>query len=147
MLWARGVSSPCFRHDHHIISRNGTPPVSAGNWETDWRQIIEVQFDQFGVASDCRSTWGRTGPWRANRYRYTIVEAYSKLQLEIIMLLSRLGAHLSGSYNVEVSGFGDIYMLWRSVYGYENPRGNFGYDQPAGPLDWPLCSGHNISQP
>lgn len=92
MLWARGISSPCFRHDHHVIVRFSDPPFSAGNWEIDRRHMIEVQFDQFGVASHCRSTWGRMGPWRADRFRYSVDEAYSKLQMEIITLMSRLGA-------------------------------------------------------
>ena len=90
-LWSRGVSSPCFRHDHHLILRNGRPPFSIGNWEIDWRHMIEIQFDQFGVASHCRSTWRRMGPWRADRYKFSIEEANSKLQMEIMMLMSRLG--------------------------------------------------------
>lgn len=91
ILWSRGISSPCFCHDHHLIIRNGTPPFSAGDWEIDGRHMIEVQFDHFGVASHCRSTWGRIGPWRADRHRFGVGDAYSKLRLEVMMLMSRLG--------------------------------------------------------
>ena len=96
ILWSRGVSSPCFRHDHHVIVRSSNPPFSAGSWEIDRRHMIEVQFDQYGVASHCRSTWGRMGPWRASRYRYSVEEAYSKLQMEIMTLMSRLGLISNG---------------------------------------------------
>ncbi|KAF7510811.1 hypothetical protein GJ744_005911 [Endocarpon pusillum] len=96
ILWSRGISSPCFRHDHHVIVQSSNPPFSAGNCEIDRRHMIEVQFDQFGVASHCRSTRGRMGPWRANRYRYSVEEAYSKLQMEIMTLMSRLGLLSNG---------------------------------------------------
>jgi hypothetical protein len=130
MLWSRGISSPCFRHDHHVIVRNSNPPFSAGNWETDWRHMIEVQFDQLGVASDCRSTWGRMGPWRANRYRYSPDEAHTRLQTEIAMLMSRLG--LSLNVHAQQSGreFGGPFPPWANGHGYQPLVDNFRYTQP-----------------
>lgn len=127
MLWSRGISSPCFRHDHHVIIRNSAPPFSAGNWEIDRRQMIEVQFDQFGVASDCRSTWGRTGPWRANRYRFSHEEAYTKLRIEITMLLSRLGVDTGGDLHQPGRDFGDPFQPWSNGNGYEYPSDDFKY--------------------
>jgi hypothetical protein len=128
-LWSRGVSSPCFRHDHHLIIRNSAPPFSAGSWELDRRQMIEVQFDQFGVASHCRSTWGRMGPWRADRYRYSVEEAYSKLHGEIAMLISRLGHYLNDHVCNPGQRFDGIFPPWvdRAAYGY--PIHDFRYAQ------------------
>jgi hypothetical protein len=137
MLWSRGISSPCFRHDHHVIVRNSDPPFSAGNWETDWRHMIEVQFDQFGVASDCRSTWGRLGPWRANRHRYSPDEAHSKLQTEIAMLTSRLGLNLNIHDQQAGRDLGVPFPSWANGNGYQPLVDNFRYIQPK---IAPICS-------
>lgn len=57
MLWSRGIYSPCFGHDHHLMVNCSDPPFSAGDWEVDWRRLIRIRFDQFGVASICQSTY------------------------------------------------------------------------------------------
>lgn len=127
VLWMRGVLSPCLRHDHHIVTNDGSPPFSAGTWEIDRRHMIEVQFDQFGIASDCRSTWGRMGPWRANRYRYGVEEACVKLQSEMTMLLLRLGFDAYGGWNTPSPDFRDMHQPWARDYEYEYPMGNDRY--------------------
>lgn len=121
ILWSRGESSPCFRHDHRIVIRSSDPPFSAGSWEIDHRHLIEVQFDQFGVASHCRSTWGRMGPWRPDHYRFSVEEAYLKLRMEIMMLMSRLGLHLDDQPPQAPQDFGSQFPTYTNRYGYGHP--------------------------
>jgi hypothetical protein len=128
MLWSRGISSPCFRHDHHVIVRNSVPPFSPGNWEIDRRHMIEVQFDQYGVASHCRSTWGRLGPWRAERHRYSPEEAHSKLQTEIAMLMPRLGLNPDDRrYQTQQSCEAQM-PFWANGNGYSHPTNTSRYN-------------------
>lgn len=134
-VWARGVTSPCFHHDHHIIIRNSRPPFSAGNWETDRRHMIEIQFDQFGVASHCRSMWGRMGPWRADRYRHGVQAASLKLQLEISMLISRLDIYSTGRPDYERQHFDAMIPPWPSGSGYDYSTHNFRYVEGANSID------------
>jgi hypothetical protein len=136
MLWSRGVSSPCFRHDHHVIIQNSRPPFSAGNWEIDRRHMIEVQFDQFGVASHCRSTWGRIGPWRADRYNYGVQAASSKLQMEITILLSRLGFNSNDGLHRGGQRFDGLFPPWLSGSGYDYPMSNFRYVESTNYIKW-----------
>lgn len=124
MLWSRGVSSPCLRHDHHLIIRNSRPPFSAGNWEMDWRHMIEIQFDQFGVASHCRSTWGRMGPWRAERYKINMEQAYSKLETEITVLMSRLSMNPSDRWGNVRRPFDGMPSPWWNGNGSDNSMRN-----------------------
>jgi hypothetical protein len=124
MLWARGVSSPCFRHDHQILTRYGRLPYPAGDQEIDWRNMIEVQFDQFGVASHCSSTHGRMAPWRPNRYRYSFEEACAKLRGEITMLISRLGLDMDDYSSPRGSDYGDPSAPWLNGRGYSYPINN-----------------------
>ncbi len=138
-LWSRGVSSPCFRHDHHVIMRYSDPPFSAGNWEVDRRHMIEVRFDQFGVASHCRSTWGRMDPWRADRYRYSVEEANSKLQNEIMMLMSRLGMDSYDHLHQAGRDLGGFSPPWGNGNGYEYPTQISRCVQPEISPDYNLC--------
>ena len=133
MLWSRGISSPCFRHDHHIVVSNSGPPFSAGNWEIDRRHMIEVQFDQFGVASHCRSTWGRMAPWRPDRFRYSVEEAMTKLRIEIEMLMSRLAVGMNSPLRQEAQDFGGLFPPWTNGYGDGSPMDEFRYISPAIP--------------
>lgn len=141
VIWSRGVSSPCFRHDHHLVIRYSAPPFSAGNWEVDRRHMIEVQFDQLGVASHCRSTWGRMGPWRADRYRFSMDEAYSKLQTEIQMLISRLGLDVSDHVGEHAQRFEGLSPPWGNVNGYGYPLDKSGYVHSAIPR-FAVCHRH-----
>ena len=130
ILWSRGISSPCFLHDHHVIIRNTDPPFSAGNWEIDRRHMIEVHFDRFGVASHCRSTWGRTGPWRDDRYQHSVDEAHVKLQADITMLLSRLGLDSNDRLHQAVQGFGGSFLQWINDDGIGYPYDDHRLNQP-----------------
>ncbi len=142
MLWSRGISSPCFRHDHHAIVRYSDPPISAGDWEIDRRHMIEVQFDQFGVASHCRSTWGRMGPWRGDRYRYSVEEASSKLQAEIMILMSRLGVPSTEPIYQGGCGFEGFVPPWMNCVRQEHPLD--GYMNVRSPMP---PAGYSIQTP
>lgn len=131
MLWSRGIYSPCFRHDHHIIMKWSDPPFPVGDWEVDRRQMIEVQFDQFGVASTCRSTEGRVAVWRPERHQYTVEQAYAKLTSEIAALFYRLGLNPNDHSRRAGRGFEAPFSPWvngneydYSMDGYRsvNPR-------------------------
>lgn len=135
-LWSRGASSPCFRHDHHIITRYSAPPISAGNWEIDRRHMIEVQFDQFGVASHCRSTWGRMGPWRADCYRYSVEKAYSKLRIEIMMFMSRLGFDLNEHPHQGAQDLRHQFPPWMNQNGYGYPYDDLSTQLGFSPSPW-----------
>ena len=81
-LIRRARDSPCFRHDHTLLTQHGDMPFRAGDWELDRRHMIEVQFDHFGVASSCKSTSARGRPWRPEQDLFSTNVASARLQME-----------------------------------------------------------------
>lgn len=91
VLCRRARDSPCFQHDHPLMTQHSAPPFRAGEWEMDWKHRIEVQFDHHGVASACKSTRQRGRPWIPEQHKLGLLQAESKIQMEVFGLIDRLG--------------------------------------------------------